>query len=107
MTWRRCLGLGPLHAVMVACTSTPPHFHTLIPAPPEMNVVPSGALDTVEVESVRIPAQVDRLELVVRGNNEEIALAESELWIAPLADELRNAVSVQIDHQMQLAGAAH
>ncbi len=106
MTWRRYLGLGSLHALMVACTSTPPHYHTLIPAP-EMNEVQSGALDTVEVESVRIPAQVDRLELVVRGSNGEIALAESDLWIAPLADELRNAVSVQIDHQIRLTGAAH
>jgi uncharacterized lipoprotein YmbA len=107
MTWRRGLCLGSLHALMMACTSAPLHFHTLIPAPPEMNGAPSPTRDTVEVESVRIPAQVDRLELVVRRNNGEMALAEGDLWIAPLADELRNAVSVQIDHQLRLTGAAH
>jgi uncharacterized lipoprotein YmbA len=101
MTWMRRLGIVVLNAVIASCASAPVHYHTLIVAPREAEAAPSPVSITVDVEPVRIPAQVDRLEVVVRRNDGEIALAESELWIAPLAEELRNAISVEIYRQLR------
>ncbi len=54
---------------------------------------------------MKIPAQVDRLELVVRQRDGGIALLENDLWIAPLADELRSALSVELVRRLALADA--
>jgi uncharacterized lipoprotein YmbA len=57
----------------------------------------------LQVDPVRIPAQVDRLELVTRLPDGGIAIADGDKWIAPVADELQNALSVELRHR--LAGA--
>jgi uncharacterized lipoprotein YmbA len=106
MKWMRGLGVGSLNALMAACASAPAHYHTLVPAPPDAAVAPPPSSYEVEVESVKIPPQVDRFEWVVRRSNGEIALVENELWIAPLADDLRNAVSIEIDRQLRSTDAA-
>jgi len=82
--------------VAAGCTSTPAHYHTLVAAPP--NPEPASALSTysIEVAPVAIPAEVDRLELVVRLGNGTVALLENELWAAPLADEVRTALGLDI-----------
>jgi uncharacterized lipoprotein YmbA len=92
--------LGSLALLIAACTSTPVHYHTLVPASADAGVAQPAASYTVEVEPVKLPAQVDRFELVVRRSGGEIALLEDELWIAPLADELRNALIVEITRRL-------
>jgi uncharacterized protein len=94
------LWLGPLVFLAAACTSTPVHYHTLVPAAADAEVAQAAAPYTVEVESVKIPAQVDRVELVVRRSGGGIMLLEDELWIAPLAEELRNAVIVELTRRL-------
>lgn len=44
------------------------------------------------MRSVRIPLEVDRPELVIRQSNEQVAVLGNDLWIAPLRDEVRNAL---------------
>ncbi len=88
-----------------ACTSTPVHYHTLVPIPVNAAVVRPESSYRVDVAPVKIPAQVDRSELVVRQKNGEIALLDNELWIAPLSDELRSAMSVEIIRQLASADA--
>jgi len=83
-------------SLLGGCTSTSPRFFTLVPLP-EQN--PSGAAATgfrLKVDPVRIPAQVDRLELVTRLPDGGIAIADGDRWIAPVADELQNALSVEL-----------
>ena len=48
------------------------------------------------MEPVRIPAQVNRLELVTRLPDGGIAIADGERWVAPVADELQSALSVEL-----------
>jgi len=90
-------------SLLGSCASTSPRFYTLVP---ESGRHPSAAVAagyTLEVEPVRIPAQVDRLELVTRLPDGGIAIADGDQWIAPVADELQNALSVELLHR--LAGA--
>jgi uncharacterized lipoprotein YmbA len=101
----------PVWLVVVAvlitdCASSPLHYHTLVPAAgdavPESSTRPYG----INVERVTIPAEVDRPELVVRRNDGEVALLDNELWIAPLADEVKSAVSVEIQRRLGAAEPA-
>ena len=106
MTGQRLPALGSLILLITACTSAPVHFHTLVPAPEAANGgPPSSVASGVIVEAVKIPAQVDRIEMVVRQNNGEIAVLNNELWIAPLPDELQSALSGDIHRQLRIAAA--
>lgn len=87
--------------LVASCASTPMHFHTLVPAPTDSPSVAPVASEVVEIEPVRVPAQVDRAELVVRRNDGGLNLLEGEMWIAPLADEVRSAVLVELIRQLQ------
>ena len=95
-------------AVLVtSCASTPSHFYTLVR---ESDATTSGASATdpqLTVDPVMIPAQVDRLELVTRLPGSGIAVADNERWIAPLADELQNALSVELSRRLSRPGSGH
>ena len=98
-----CIGIALL---LGSCASTSPRFHTLVPES-ERNT--SGAVAAgyrLEVEPVRVPAQVDRLELVTRLPDGGIAIADGQQWIAPVADELQNALSVELLHRLSDADPA-
>lgn len=87
-------------SLLGSCTSTSPRFYTLVP---ESASDPSAAVAAgyrLEVEPVSIPAQVDRLELVSRLPGGGIAIADGDRWIAPVADELQNALSVELLHRL-------
>jgi uncharacterized lipoprotein YmbA len=94
------LAMAALSALATACASVAPHYHTLLPALAGGESAAPTSLRKVDVESVRIPAQVDRLELVVRRRDGGIALSDTELWIAPLTDELKSSLSVEIERQL-------
>ena len=96
------LAIAALSALATACASVAPHYHTLLPA---LAGAAPASLRKVDVESVRIPAQVDRLELVVRRRDGGIALSDTELWIAPLTDELKSSLSVEIERQLASGNA--
>jgi|SRR5271165_1457230 len=107
MTGGSLVALGSLILLSAACTSAPVHFHTLMPASVNANgAPPSASAYSVNIEAVKIPAQVDRVEMVVRQNNGEIAVLSSELWIAPLPDELQSAMSGEIHRQLGFADPA-
>lgn len=97
--------LGSLVAMVAGCRSTPIHYHTLVPAPLASATAQRTPSYSVEIDAVKIPAQVDRLELVVRQRDGGIALLENDLWIAPLADEIRSALSVELVRRLALADA--
>lgn len=78
------------------CASTPLHFYTLVPESSRESAAGSASEYRLRVNSVRIPAQVDRLELVVRLPNGGVAITDSDRWIAPLADELQSALSIEL-----------
>jgi uncharacterized protein len=87
-------------SLLGSCTSTSPRFYTLVP---ESGSDPSVAVTAgyrLEVAPVSIPAQVDRLELVTRLADGGIAIADGDRWIAPVADELQSALSVELLHRL-------
>ena len=89
----KCIVIASL---LSGCASTSPHFYTLVR---ESERNPSGTATAalrLKVDPVRIPAQVDRLELVTRLPDGGIAFADGQRWIAPVADELQSALSVEL-----------
>jgi len=90
-------------SLLGGCTSTSPRFFTLVPLPEQNPSVAAATGFRLKVDPVRIPAQVDRLELVTRLPDGGIAIADGDRWIAPVADELQNALSVELSRR--LAGA--
>ena len=80
-------------SLLAACRSDPIHFHTLIPA--QMNAS-SRSTAEIQVESLTVPPQVDRPQIVVRQGNTGIAILETQWWGASLVDELRSALLDQM-----------
>ncbi len=89
----------------LGCTSTPIHFYSLLPpASGERGPSPSG-VTRFELEPVQVPADVDRSELVLRRGTGEVLLAEDEQWIAPLPEQLWQAVSVELERALPTESA--
>ena len=95
--------LGSGFAITAACASAPVHYHTLVPDPVDSPAMQRPSSRRIEIAAVRIPAQVDRAELVVRQRNGQIALLENELWIAPLSNELRGALTIELVRRLSVA----
>lgn len=80
---------------LLACASTPIHYHTLMA--PEHRVGAKGAAPyLIEVLPVGIPVGVDQPQLVVRQEDGGIAVLDNERWLAPINEELRAALSARL-----------
>jgi uncharacterized protein len=88
------------------CASASPRFYTLLPESESNASTGEAAGYWLEVDPVRVPAQVDRLELVTRLPDGGIAIADGDRWIAPVADEVQNALSIELLHRLDGAGPA-
>ncbi|MBS0365547.1 MAG: membrane integrity-associated transporter subunit PqiC [Proteobacteria bacterium] len=90
-------------------TAVPTHFHSLLatvsgggaPAGEVAGAVAIGM--PFELLPVLVPAQVDQPQLVVRTGGEQLLPLEHERWIAPLADELRAALSQDLAQRLRVA----
>lgn len=89
--------------LLAACASAPTHYYTLVPPASDLRGVEAAGAPSLPFEllAVGIPAQVDQPQLLVRQGGQGVALLGSERWIAPLGDEVRAALSVD------LAGELH
>ena len=86
------LALGGCAAVV------PIKYYTLVPsdsAASRTTSTPSSSF-AFDLESVSVPLQVDQPQLVVRQDGAGIALVETERWIAPLGDEIRDAIATDL-----------
>lgn len=79
-------------AVLAACRSDPIQFHTLTPA----QLSSPGSTTDIRIESLIVPPQVDRPQIVVRQGNTGMAILETQWWGASLVDELRSALLDQM-----------
>lgn len=79
-------------AVLAACRSDPIQFHTLTPA----QLSSPGSTTDIRIESLIVPPQVDRPQIVVREGNTGMAILETQWWGASLVDELRSALLDQM-----------
>ncbi|POA79659.1 membrane integrity-associated transporter subunit PqiC [Pseudomonas sp. DP16D-R1] len=79
-------------ALLAACRSDPIQFHTLTPA----QLSSPGSTTDIRIESLIVPPQVDRPQIVVRQGNTGMAILETQWWGASLVDELRSALLDQM-----------
>lgn len=89
-------------AALAACASAPMHYYTLVPAADSTQTdaaVPPARFQ-FELLPVGIPAQNDVPQLVVRQGDQAVVMLEGERWIAPLADEVRSALSVDLSRRL-------
>lgn len=96
-----CLSLA---AMLSACASAPPsQYYTL--SVPVVSNQEAGASVTpgfaISVPAVKIPEQVDRPQIVLNqvGGTQVTLLNESQ-WAAPLADEIRTALSNELSRRL-------
>lgn len=78
--------------LLTACRSDPIQFHTLTPA--QLSGTSGGA--EIMIESITVPPQVDRPQIVIRQGNSGLAILETQWWAASLVDELRSALVDQL-----------
>ena len=105
----RYLVAGCCAAMLAACASAPMHYYTLVPAsdsaPTESTASPAPF--QFELLPVGIPAQNDVPQLVVRQGGQAVTLLNGERWVAPLGDEVRGALSVDLaqrTHAQDISG---
>jgi uncharacterized lipoprotein YmbA len=92
MNYARSSFLILVMLTICGCASAPVRYYTLIPLAESSTAAPANACCDVEIRSLRIPSGVNRPELVTRQSNEQVAVLSNDLWIAPLRDEVRNAL---------------
>lgn len=80
--------------LLAACRSDPIQFHTLTPAPLAGSARGNGG--EIQIESLNVPPQVDRPQIVIRQGNSGLAILETDWWAATLVDELRSALVDQL-----------
>jgi hypothetical protein len=82
---------------LAACSSAPIRYYTLVDgsAPAPADTGPARPIPFV-LTRVGIPVQVDQPQLVLREGPQRIDLLEGDRWIAPLGDEVRAALSMDL-----------
>jgi len=83
---------------LAACSTAPTQFYTLMPPPSA--APPLSASFQIEVQSVDLPPQVSTPQLVVRTGGSEMVPVDTRRWIAPLGDEIRDALSADLSRQL-------
>jgi len=89
---------------LAACASQPAHYYTLVP-PAQAGQSGPAAPYHFELLPVGIPAQVDQPQLVIRQGGQGAVPLGGERWIAPLADEVRGALSADLAQALRAQDA--
>lgn len=91
--------LAAATCTLAACSTEPPtRFHSLLPAP---SARAAGAASVPvaplwDLLPVKMPAQLENPQWVVRLPDDTLALLEYDRWIAPLGEEIRAAVALRL-----------
>jgi uncharacterized protein len=110
-SFRFCL-IALAVVLQTGCASNQIHYYSLMPVgqvgeASATPVVPAPFL--FEILPVGMPTQVDRQELVVRQGSGFLIL-DGERWAAPLSDEMREALSMQLQSRLgaqDVSGLVH
>ena len=98
----RMPGLIVIVLSMAACASAPVHYYTLVPpaASPDAGSAHETPAPPFELLPVGVPPQVDQPPIVVRQSGEGMVPLSGERWIAPLSDEVRAALALDLAHRL-------
>jgi uncharacterized lipoprotein YmbA len=78
------------------CASAPVHYYSLVAASPASPTGTNLYCCRIVIASVKLPPAVDRPEIILRGSDNQLQVLGNDLWIAPLRDEVRSALTDQI-----------
>ena len=81
-----------LALLLIACRSANSEYYTLLSPPSQRPTAVTEAFQ-LDVLPVDVPPEVDRAEIVVREGRGKLTPVDTRSWIAPLARELRHALS--------------
>jgi uncharacterized protein len=88
------------------CTSVPIRYYTLTPpAVPGTNVI-TAPVSSAEAVSVHLPAQDNRLEMIVREGTDQLVPLDNEHWASPLADQIRDTVRMELQRRLRESPAS-
>jgi uncharacterized protein len=85
-------------AVLTACASTPTNFYTLEAQsrPPVSTNTSTVKKQLIGIGPLSLPALLDRRQIVTRGENNSVQLAEFDQWAAPLKDNVIAVLSKNV-----------
>lgn len=88
----RVLRVAAVLMLLSGCGSSPPtRFYTLSDTRPGETTAPTGAGQVV-IGSVSIPGEIDRPEMVRKVGPNQLSVAGSDRWAAPLEDIVRRVL---------------
>lgn len=94
MTFPLKITLVTALVLLAACRSEPIAFYTLTPV--HWNNSTQAQASDIRIESISVPPQVDRAQIVIRQGDSGVAILETQWWAATLADELKSALVDQL-----------
>jgi len=103
MNGRVLASMAALLSVCGCASSPPTNFYTLSDTAAE-TAAPAG-VGHVIVTGVTIPGEIDRPEIVRRVGPNQLSVAESDRWAAPLDDTIRRVLTDDIGRRMPGAAA--
>lgn len=78
---------------LAGCASTSvTHLHTLLPIDPPTRASNAATLPPILLDAVRVPAQVDQPQWLIRLDDGSAVALEQERWAGPLRDEIHAAL---------------
>lgn len=100
--WPGIAAFALMTPMLVACASKPGQLHTLTSG----DAAPTAKTTTayaIALGPVSVPRGVDIPQLIIIQSDGSARLAENQRWMAPLADEIRAALSQQIQARLGVA----
>lgn len=95
--WLRAPVLLACGALLPACSASPPtRYYTLSEIDSRAPIPAASNTIAVRVEPVAIAPELDRLEMVSHDGPNRVRIAESELWAAPLDEQIRRILSADL-----------
>src|SRR5215203_1903936 len=92
-SWQRSALVLAVTALAACGTQPPTHFHSLMPIEPAARSGTAAASGVVvRLDPIRVPAQVDQPQWLVRLGDDSMAVLEQERWASPLRDEFQQAL---------------
>ncbi|MGC6388810.1 membrane integrity-associated transporter subunit PqiC [Ewingella sp. S1.OA.A_B6] len=86
--------------LLSGCAPSTPHYYTLVTefegTPPALAAVPF----VIRLHPVSIPEQVNQPQLVTRKGDGEIVMSDNALWASPLPEEMRSALTGQLERAL-------
>ena len=113
--------LSGVALLLHGCTSAPTRFHTLASMPPatasgagasEGTPIPCSAtkpasLDSILLEHATVPAEVDRMQLVLHETSTRLTIRETDRWAASLRDQIPNVLVADLRHALPSASISN